>query len=56
MPRDLYLRYTGKDGRSHVMQHRVWDLGLFVETRRAEQVKAGGKLDVITLAEYLREK
>lgn len=37
--RDVFMRYTGADGKSHVMQHRCHDADLFVATRQREYAK-----------------
>lgn len=64
--RDLYLRHTSADGKSHVMQHRVWDADLFI----ASQEQAVGKVNAdqkgdaprkaavqqITKDQYLKER
>lgn len=34
--RDIYMKHTGADGKSHVATHRVWDADLFVAARTAE--------------------
>lgn len=39
MGRDLWLRHTGTDGKSHVMQHRVWDADRFVASQQAAVAK-----------------
>lgn len=36
----LYLRYTDKDGRHTVLEHRCWDAALFYQTRSDEAKKA----------------
>lgn len=41
--RDLYLKHTDKEGRSHVQQHRVWDASLFVQTQDRAARELGGK-------------
>ena len=46
----LYMRYTDKDGASHVMEHRVWDAERFVRSVRAQAAKDGG----ITLTRFVR--
>ena len=33
---DIYMRYTGADGKKHVKDHRVWDASRFVAARSAE--------------------
>ncbi|MFZ3012154.1 MAG: hypothetical protein WA045_00480 [Nitrospira sp.] len=50
--KELHMRYTSKDGKSHVVEHRVWDEALFVATRQAEQKALGGSAEVITAHEY----
>lgn len=34
--RDVFVRYTGADGKSHVMSHRVWDAEIFMASRMSE--------------------
>lgn len=41
--RDIYVKYTAKDGQSYTQYHRVWDIGLFMAAREADAKKAGGK-------------
>lgn len=56
--RDCYVRYTDKEGRSRVVAHRVWDADRFIEARKAEAAKEGGKADAqaITLEQFIKEK
>lgn len=37
--RDIFMRYTGGDGKSYVQFHRVWNADLFEAARRAESSK-----------------
>lgn len=49
---DLYMRYTDKEGASHVMHHRVWDGARFVRARQEEHAKEGGRAERITRDQY----
>lgn len=37
--RDIFMRYTGGDGKSYVQFHRVWNADLFEAARRDESSK-----------------
>jgi hypothetical protein len=66
MGRDLWLRHTDTNGKSHVVQHRVWDGDRFVEAQKkaAEKVNEQQKddepkkarVDQITEDQYLKER
>lgn len=45
--RDIWVRYTDREGRSHVSYHRVWDVGLFLSKREEEAGKIGGKVEQV---------
>lgn len=45
--RDVYLKYTDKDGNSFTQYHRVWDIGLFMAAREDECRKNGGKVEQV---------
>lgn len=45
--RDIWVKYTDKDGNSHTSHHRVWDVGLFLTAREAEAAKTGGKVEQV---------
>ena len=45
--RDIWVKYTDKDGKSHVSHHVAWDIGLFMETRKAEAAKEGGQVEQV---------
>lgn len=59
-PRDVYARHTGKDGKSYVAEHRVWNSDLFfaARTKEAAEINAKDKgaragIEQITRAQYL---
>jgi len=56
--RDIWMRHTGKDGTSYVMQHRVWNAQLFVETQAADALKVGElcKAEQITEEQFIKER
>lgn len=45
--RDIWVKYTDKNGDSFTSYHRVWDVGLFMESKQAEAVKQGGKVEQV---------
>lgn len=45
--RDVWLKYTDKDGKSHTAYHRVWDIGRFMEARSSEAAKTGGSVEQV---------
>jgi len=45
--RDIWVKYTDKDGKSHVMHHVAWDVGRFMEARQIEAAKLGGKVEQV---------
>jgi hypothetical protein len=57
-PRDIFVRHTGKEGNSFVQQHRVWNADRFLEARKADAIKAGGKAkaEQITQEQFAGEK
>ena len=64
--RDIYVRHTSVEGKSHVMQHRVWDADRFLTQQQAavDKVNADQKPDAprlaavqqITQEQYLKER
>lgn len=50
-PHEIFVRYTGKEGKSYVNQHRVWDAERFMATRQAEAKNEGGKAKVEHITE-----
>jgi hypothetical protein len=64
--RDLYMRHTSDDGKSHVVEHRVWDADRFVISQQcaAEKVNAQQEpgaprkaaVQQITKDQYLKER
>lgn len=50
--RDVYLRHTDADGKSRVVEHRVWDADLFIASQQqaAAKVNADQKGDAPRLA------
>lgn len=57
-PRDIYMRHTGKDGKSYVHEHRVWDAERFIASQQDAAAKEGGKAkaEQITHEQYLAER
>lgn len=55
---EIYMRYTDKDGAVTVASHFVWDAPRFVEARKAEAKKEGGKssAEQITIEQYKAQK
>jgi len=51
----IYLERTDKDGQLTVTEHRVWDAKIFMDARRSEAAKEGGKSSAkqITREDYL---
>ena len=45
--RDVWIRYTDRNGSSFTQMHRVWDIGRFMAARSAEAVKQGGKVEQV---------
>ena len=45
--RDIWVKYTDKDGKSFVNYHRVWDIGRFMEAKKVEAAKQGGKVEQV---------
>lgn len=66
MGRDLWLRHTGTDGKSHVMQHRVWDAARFLASQQAAVAKVNAdqksdakhtaRVEQITEEQYRKER
>lgn len=64
--RDLYLRHTTPDGKSYVIEHRVWDADLFLAAQQQaarrvnEQQPPGAKrlarVDMVDRATYQAER
>lgn len=57
-PRDVYARHTGKDGKSYVSQHRVWNAERFFTARANEAKQEGGKArcEQITEEQFNKER
>ena len=56
-PGTVFLRITPKkDERPFVSEHRCWNRTRFIAIRSEEYRKEGGKVEVITEAQYLKEK
>lgn len=53
---DILLRHTNKEGTAYVHAHRVWDRDLFLLTQSTAAVKEGGKVEVLTEAEFEKER
>lgn len=47
MGKDIWVKYTTKDGKHHVAYHRVWDIGRFMIAKQAEMEKLGGKAEQV---------
>ena len=45
--RDIWVKYTDKDGKHFTQYHRVWDVGLFMEAKEREAKKQGGKVEQV---------
>lgn len=43
--RDIYVRHTDTNGKSHVEQHRVWDRDRFIASRQADASQANAKVE-----------
>lgn len=52
----VHLCSTNKKGEPTYTEHQVWDRALFVETRRADAIKTGGVVALITREQYLDER
>lgn len=50
--RTIWMRYTTKAGKSHVMEHLVWDKELFLSSRASDAQREGGKAEQITEDDY----
>lgn len=44
--RDIWIKYTQKDGTSYVSYHRAWDADRLVKSRNSEMAKLGGKAEL----------
>jgi|GEM_PF-3014313 len=57
-PHDIYVRHTGKDGKSYFSEHRGWDAERFITARQAEAAKEGGMASAvqITHQQFLKER
>lgn len=53
---DVYLKYTEKSGKSHVDQHRVWDIDAFYRAQLSAAAAVGGGIAPATEADYRRER
>lgn len=55
---DQYMRYTDKDGATHVEHHRVVAGGRFAQSQADEYAKLGGKAkaEPISREQYLAER
>ncbi len=59
--RDLYVRITAHDGKSHVRCHRVWDADLFLASLKNQGSSAKEPEDRFTVSpataeDYLNER
>lgn len=64
--REVYVRHTGTEGASHVMEHRVWDAERFIASQQQaakalnDKVEGDGKrlakAEQITRDQYLQER
>ena len=60
--RAIWMRYTNQDGKSHVVEHQVWDKDIFLATREDEAAgeRARGntkvKAEQITQEQYRSER
>lgn len=45
--RDIWLKHTDKNDKTHVSHHMVWDVGLFMAAREKEAKKEGGKVEQV---------
>jgi hypothetical protein len=45
--RDIWVKYTPKQGDPHVAHHRVWDVGRFMAGLEAETLKTGTKAELV---------
>lgn len=52
IPKDIYIKYTDKDGQTWNQHHRVWDAEKFVQSTQASYKKIDGKIEVITKQEF----
>lgn len=55
-PRTIWMRYTDKAGKSHAVEHRVWDKDIFLSARASDAQREGGKAEQITEAQYRSER
>lgn len=42
--RDIWLRHTATNGKSHVQEHRVWDGDKFVKSQQADAADMNAKV------------
>jgi hypothetical protein len=65
--REVYVRHTSTDGKSYVVEHRVWDAALFIASQVAMAKKLNADVEgkdkprlanaeQITRDQYLRER
>lgn len=54
--RDIYVRHSDKEGKSHVVCHRVWSSELFLASVSASARKEGGTVEQITEEAYKQER
>lgn len=54
--RAIYMRYTNKAGKSHVVEHQVWDKDRFLSARADDAVKEHGTAFQITEDQYRSER
>ena len=47
MGRDIWVKYTDKNGKSFVKDHCCWDVGLFLEAQQKQAAKEGGKVEQV---------
>lgn len=53
--RDVYVRITNADGKSHIREHRVWDAEKFVSTLSKQGSSAKKEADRFTVTMVTRE-
>uniref|UniRef100_A0A6M3KGR7 Uncharacterized protein n=1 Tax=viral metagenome TaxID=1070528 RepID=A0A6M3KGR7_9ZZZZ len=62
-PRTIWMRYTSNDGKTHVMEHQVWDKDRFLSSKaddaakeRARAKDGQAKAEQITEDQYRSER
>jgi hypothetical protein len=49
----VYMRHTNKEGKSHISDHPCWQMDLFIAARQKEAQEEGGRVEVVTRADYI---